>query len=189
VEEEAIELGDLARDELLCYSPHALGNGVIPGLSDVVYVRPAHFDPAYTPQMAAEIAELNEELMRENRPYMLIGPGRWGSSHTWLGIPVVWGQISAARVIVETTLQDFVVEPSQGSHFFQNLTSFGIVYLAVNPFSDEGFIDWAWLDGQPARRETEFVRHVRLDEPMEVRVNGEISHAAVLKRAVHLLCD
>lgn len=189
VEEEAIELGDLARDELLCYSPHALGNGVIPGLVDVVYVRPAHFDPAHTPQMAAEIAELNEELMRENRPYMLIGPGRWGSSHTWLGIPVAWGQISAARVIVETTLQDFVVEPSQGSHFFQNLTSFGIVYLAVNPFSDEGFIDWAWLDGQPARRESEFVRHVRVTQPMEVRVNGEISHAAVLKRAMHLLCD
>lgn len=185
VERDTVDVSDLPRDELLCYSPHALGNGLIPGLTDVVYVRPEKFDPAHTPQMADEIGALNDDLMAANRPYMLIGPGRWGSSHTWLGIPVNWAQISAARVLVETTLDDFVVELSQGSHFFQNLTSFGIVYLAVNPFSDEGFIDWQWLDAQPAANETGFVRHVRLAQPLEARVNGEVSHAAVLKHSPH----
>lgn len=181
--QESVEVGELPREELLCYSPHALGNGLITGLRDVVYVKPGQFDPSHTPQMARHIGEFNEQLMAENRPYVLIGPGRWGTSHTWLGIPVNWSHISAARVIVETTLQDFIVEPSQGSHFFQNLTSFGIVYLAVNPFSDEGFIDWQWLDAQPAANETEHVRHVRLPGALEARVNGEISHAAVLKRS------
>lgn len=180
---DLIELGDTRREEVLCFSPHALGHGLIHGLGDVVYVKPERFDPAHTPAMAEEIGHLNDRLMAENRPYLLIGPGRWGSSHSWLGIPVQWSQISAARVIVETTLDDFAVEPSQGSHFFQNLTSFGIAYLSVNPRSDEGFIDWRWLDAQPAVHESQFVRHVRLAHPLETRVNGRISHAAVLKRS------
>jgi hypothetical protein len=186
---EQVDLGHLERDELLCYSEHALGNGVIAGLRDVIYVKPEDFDPAHTPRIAAEISELNKELMAANRPCMMIGPGRWGSSHSWLGIPVEWSQISAARIIVEATLEDFIVEPSQGSHFFQNLTSFGIVYLTVNPFADSGFIDWAWLDGQRARYESDHVRHVELDEPLEARVDGEISHAAIMKRALRLLAE
>ncbi|MCK4341948.1 MAG: histidine kinase [Phycisphaerae bacterium] len=180
---DSVELDDLSREELLCYSPHALGNGILAGLTDVIYVKPDRFDPARTPAMAEEIGKLNEHLLSANRPCVLIGPGRWGSSHSYLGIPVTWAQICAARVIVETTLQDFVVEPSQGSHFFQNLTSFGIAYLTVNPFSEEGFIDWTWLDAQPAARETAHVRHVRLPHPLEARLNGQKSHAAVLKRA------
>ena len=122
-------------------------------------------------------------MLAANRPCLLIGPGRWGSSHTWLGIPVTWAQICAARIIVETTLQDFVVEPSQGSHFFQNLTAFGIAYLAVNPFSGDGFIDWPWLEAQPAEHETTFVRHVHLPHPLEVRLNGRRSQAVVLKHS------
>jgi hypothetical protein len=184
-DQEAVELGELQREELVCFSPHALGNGVITGLADVIYVKPERFDPAHTATIATEIGQLNEKLLAANRPCLLVGPGRWGSSHTWLGIPVTWSQICAARVIVETTLQDFVVEPSQGSHFFQNLTSFGIAYLAVNPFSDEGFIAWDWLEAQPAENETPFVRHVRVAQPLEVRLNGRISHAAVLKRSPH----
>jgi CheY-like chemotaxis protein len=180
---ERVDLGDVRREQLLCYSPHALGNGLIHGLGDVVYVKPGRFDPAHTPAMADEIGRLNDELMAANRPYMLIGPGRWGTTHSWLGIPVHWSQICGARAIVETTLEDFVVEPSQGSHFFQNLTSFGIAYLAVNPHSDDGFIDWPWLDAQSAAHESQYVRHVRLEHPLEARVNGEISHAAVLKRS------
>ena len=114
---------------------------------------------------------------------MLIGPGRWGSSTRWLGIPVTWAQICAARILVETMLHDFFVEPSQGSHFFQNLTAFGVAYLAVNPLtSDGGFIDWEWLDQQPAEHETSFVRHVRLAEPLEARIDGALSRGAVLKR-------
>ena len=181
-DQESVELGELIRSELLCFSPHALGNGLITGLADVIYVKPERFDPVHTPAMALEIGMLNEKLLAANRPCLLLGPGRWGSSHTSLGIPVTWPQICAARVIVETTLQDFVVELSQGSHFFQNLTSFGIAYLAVNPYSDEGFIDWAWLDAQPVEAETPFVRHVRLPQPLEVRLNGRISQAAVLKQ-------
>jgi hypothetical protein len=166
---------------MVCYSPHALGNGRIEGLRDVVYVRPDRFDPAHTPRMACEIAEINERLLAANRPYLLIGPGRWGSSHQWLGIPVTWSQISAARVIVETTLHDFIVEPSQGSHFFQNLTAFGIAYLAVNQFSEDGFIDWNWLAAQQAETETGFLRHVHLAEPLEARLDGRASQGAVLK--------
>jgi len=180
---ERVELGDLPRAQLLCYSPHALGNGLIHGLGDVVYVKPGQFNPACTPAMAEQIGRLNDELLAANRPYLLLGPGRWGTTHSWLGIPVHWSQICAARIIVETTLEDFVVEPSQGSHFFQNLTSFGIAYLAVNPHSDDGFIDWPWLEAQPAEHETEYVRHVRLAHSLEARVNGEISCAAVLKRS------
>ncbi|MBP7747553.1 MAG: histidine kinase [Phycisphaerae bacterium] len=178
---EEIELGDDARDGCLCFSRHALGHGRIPGLSDVVYVKPEQFDPSHTPAMADEIGRLNEELMADNRPYILIGPGRWGSSHSWLGIPVRWEQICAARVIVETTLKDFIVEPSQGSHFFQNLTAFGVAYLTVNAFADNGFVDWRWLDAHPAFREGRFVRHVRLEHPLEARIDGRSSRAAVLK--------
>lgn len=179
---EAIDVDGLARDDLLCYSPHALGNGVILSLADVVYVKPDRFDAAHTPRIAREIGTLNDELLSTNRPYVLIGPGRWGSSHSWLGIPVTWDQICAARLIVETTLEGFIVEPSQGSHFFQNLTSFGIAYLMVNPRADDGFIDWDWLDAQTAQHETSFVRHVRLRRPLEARLDGEHSRAAVLKR-------
>jgi hypothetical protein len=156
---------------------------VITGLHDVVYVKPDRFDAIHTPAMAQEIAELNARLLEENRPYVLIGPGRWGSSHRTLGIPVSWSQICAARVIVETTLEDFLVEPSQGSHFFQNLTAFGIAYLTVNPWSAQGFIDWGWLDAHPAVSESRFVRHIRVFAALEARINGEVSEAAVLKRS------
>jgi len=183
-DQDDVERGDLTPADLLCYSTHALGHGVMRDVRDVVYVKPERFDAAYTPQMAQDIGELNDRLQVANRPYLLIGPGRWGSSHSWLGIPVTWSQISAARLIVETTLEDFVVEPSQGSHFFQNLTSFGIAYLSVNPFSQDGFVDWAWLDEQPATHETPFLRHVQLGHPLEARLDGQVSKAAVLKRAV-----
>ncbi len=178
-----VELGPVDRATTLCYSPRALGNGVINGLRDVVYVKPDRFDPIHTPAMAQEIAELNTRLVEENRPYVLIGPGRWGSSHRTLGIPVAWPQICGARVIVETTLEDFLVEPSQGSHFFQNLTAFGVAYLTVNPWSAQGFIDWPWLDAHAPAAELRFVRHVRVDAGLEARVNGEVSAAVVLKHA------
>lgn len=178
---EMVDVGGEPTERLLCYSKHALGNGLVRNVRDVVYVKPAQFDPTHTPQMAEQIASLNERLMASNRPYLLIGPGRWGSSHHTLGIPVTWPQICGARVIIETTLQDFVVEPSQGSHFFHNLTSFGIAYLTVNPHSHEGFIDWAWLDQQAATFESAHVRHVRLPQQLEVRLSGATSKAAILK--------
>lgn len=181
---EPAEVEELPRDVLLCYSTQALGNGIVDGIHDIVYVRPDAFDAARTRDIAGEVSEINEALRAANRPCLLIGPGRWGSSNHWLGIPVSWGQVSAARIIVETGLEDFVVDPSQGSHFFHNLTSVGTAYLTINPRTDQGFIDWKWLDHQSAQRETEFVRHVRLEIPIEARVDGRTSRAAVLKWSV-----
>ena len=147
---------------MLCYTPKALGNGVIDYVQDIVYVKPKTFDALHTPEIAAEIGKLNERLLTANRPCLLIGPGRWGSSTPALGIPVNWGDISAARIIAETTLDNYTVELSQGSHFFQNLVSFGIAYLTIDPQAERGSIDWDWLDEQPADHETGFIRHVHL---------------------------
>ncbi len=183
-----IDVDGLPRDELLCDSPQALGNGVITGVSDILYVRPEHFDPARTETIAHEIGVLNADLAAERRNCMLIGPGRWGTTTNWLGIPVNWSQISTARVIVEAALDNFTIDPSQGSHFFHNLTSFGIAYLSVNAHAGVGFIDWDWLHAQPAECETDLVRHVRLPESLEARVDGRSSHAAVLKRARRVDC-
>jgi len=180
---DAVEIGDPPRESVLCASPQALGNGVIDALEDVIYVKPEAFDAGQTGLIAQELGALNEDLRTEDRGCLLIGPGRWGTADRWLGIPVNWAQISAAQVIVETTLDNFLVDPSQGSHFFQNLTSFGVGYLAVNPAADQGFIDWGWLGQQPVVHETEFVRHVRLKAPLQVRIDGRSSRAVILKRA------
>jgi CheY-like chemotaxis protein len=184
---DRVELGTCAGGDVLCYSPRALGNGVIDDVRDVVYVKPATFDPGFTREIAAEIGGLNEALLAANCPYLLIGPGRWGSSTPALGIPVNWGDISAARVITETTLDNYAVEPSQGSHFFHNLVTYGIAYLAVDPHARRGGIDWSWLETQPARHETDHIRHVRLAEPLEVRIDGSTSQAVVLKRAERVM--
>lgn len=186
---EPIDIGEFRREDVVCYSPNALGNGIIDGVRDIIFVKPETFDPGQTPQIAAEIGDLNRKLLRENRPCILIGPGRWGSSTRWLGIPVQWGQISAARVIVETMLENFAADPSQGSHFFQNLTSFGIAYLTVDPRIDAGFIDWEWLESLPHEYDSTFVRHVCLTEPVQGCVDGRSSHAVVLKRPRHLAFD
>ena len=180
-EAEPVELDIRQRDELVCYSTQAMGNGLIRGLYDVVYVKPDTFDAARTRQIAQEIGRFNDALRAENRPYLLIGLGRWGSTNPWLGIPVNWPQIAGARVIVETSLENFVVDPSQGSHFFHNLTSAGTAYLTVNPRADGNFVDWQWLAAQPAAGESELVRHVRLPMPIEARIDGRCSRAAVFK--------
>lgn len=180
--QESVDLGEYSRDEMLCYSRQSLGNGAVRDLRDVVYVKPDTFDAGQTPRIAAEVASLNDRLMSENRPYLLIGPGRWGTTNRWLGIPVKWSQIAAARIIVETTLADFRPEMSQGSHFFHNLTSFGIAYITVDDAGDGGFLDWRWLAAQPTALETHHVRHVRLEQPLEAKLDGRISTAVVLKR-------
>ncbi len=180
---EPVDVDGIDRGELVCYSERALGNGIVDGLRDIVYVRPETFDAAETQTIARELAAFNERLRSAEREYLLIGPGRWGSTNRWLGIPVVWGQISAARVIVEASLENFIVDPSQGSHFFHNLTSLGASYLTINPRLGEGFIDWGWLEALPAEGETRFVRHVRPAEPIEARIDGRTSRGAVLKRA------
>ena len=132
-------------------------------------------------EIAAEVARLNADLMAEGVPYVLIGLGRWGSADPWLGIPVTWEQISGARVIVESGLKDINVTPSQGSHFFQNLTSFRVGYFTVNPEDGEGDLDWDWLAAQPAAYEGAYVRHLRFAEPLVVAINGKRQRGVILK--------
>jgi hypothetical protein len=186
---QPVELEDLPRDTMVCYSAEALGNGIIDDIHDIVYVRPETFDAAKTHEIAQEVAAVNQALRAANRPCLLIGPGRWGSSNYWLGIPVTWGQVSAARIIVEAGLNDFIVDPSQGSHFFHNLTSVGTAYMTVNPPAGQGFIDWEWLAARPVESDAEFVRHVRLKTPIEARIDGRTSRAAVLKEPLRTAPD
>ncbi len=178
---EAVSVVEIEPTETLCYSAQAMGNGNIPGIHDIVFVAPDRFDPARTREIAAEIGRVNEKLNKAGRPYVLIGPGRWGSSDPWLGIPVIWEQISSAQVIVETSLRDFVITPSQGTHFFQNLTSFHIGYLTVNPTTGGGHVDWEWLVSRPPVEETRYVRHVQLPDPLEVWLDGRTRRGAILK--------
>ena len=168
------------RDQSVLFSSQALGNGKTDSIRDVVYVRPEAFDPAQSQAVADEVGRFNQQLREDHRRYVLIGPGRWGSSDPWLGVPVRWDQISAAKVIVETALEDFRVTPSQGTHFFQNMTARRIGYFTVNPFLGSDRVDWDWLAEQPAHAETEFLRHVRLDVPLRIRIDGRSGRGAIL---------
>jgi hypothetical protein len=171
----------VAREQVICASDAALGHGTFDGIRDVVVIDVHQFDRLRTREIARVVAQLNAELMARRRPYVLIGVGRWGSADPLLGIPVTWDQIAGARVIVEAGFADFRVTPSQGSHFFQNLAAGNIGYFTVNPDAGDGFVDWEWLAAQPAVSETEFVRHVRFDTPIEVAINGRRHSGAILK--------
>jgi hypothetical protein len=180
-EYEHVRLDAVQQCEVLCRSDQALGNGRIEGIHDIIYIDPETFDSAQTLDIAVQVGRMNHRLLQEKRTSLMIGPGRWGTADRWLGIPVMWDQISAARVIVETTLDDFMVTPSQGTHFFQNLTSLGVGYLTVDPTRNSGWIDWAWLASQPVVAEAGCVRHVRLAEPLEARLDGRNRRGAILK--------
>lgn len=168
-------------DDALITTKVALGNGIVTDVADVVYVRSEAFNASANQLTAYDIAELNRTLTAEGRGYVLVGPGRWGSSDPWLGIPVKWPHISGARVIVECGLERYRIDPSQGTHFFQNLTSFGVGYFTVNPYRGDGTFDEAWLDAQPAEHETPRVRHVRLSAPCVIKMDGRRALGAVLK--------
>lgn len=159
----------------------ALGNGRISEIRDILYVPPELFDRGKTMEIAAEIDDLNHEFVKAATPYLLMGPGRWGSSDRWLGIPVRWDQISGARVIVETDLDDFKVTPSQGSHFFQNLTSFQVGYLTVNSTTGTSNLDWDWFAAQKVVHQGKYVRRLKLDEPLCVLIDGRSRQGVVLK--------
>ena len=174
---------DLTGENLLAASDSALGNGCLDDICDIVYVIPEQFDLAQTRKIAAELAEINASLVENNRPYLLIVFGRLGSSDPWLGIPVDWGQISGTRVIIETFQDDFSVEMSQGSHFFHNLTSLGVNYLAL-PKSSRFKLDWEWLGAQPEMQRTEFIRHVRTRAPLSIRIDGRSSRGIIHKPEV-----
>jgi len=162
---------ELVAPDVLLASEQVLGNGTRDDLRDVVFVKPERFDPKFTRQIAGELDELNRRLIDEDRHYLLIGFGRWGSSDPWLGIPVEWGQISGARVIVETTLPEMNPDLSQGSHFFHNLISQQVLYLSLR-HGGRFAVDWPWLERQAVVAETEFVKHVRCRVPLAVKVDG-----------------
>ena len=173
-----IDLSEVDRSKAMCICSQSLGNGIIEGISDVVYVHPGRLDRMHTMDLTSEIEAIDAALRAEERPYVLIGPGRWGSSDPSLGIPVQWDQIMGSRTIVEVPMSDIHVEPSQGTHFFQNIITFNIGYLTIGA---DDFVDWDWLDSIEASAESGPLRHVHLDEPMKVILDSRDSEAIITK--------
>jgi hypothetical protein len=172
---------DIAAQEIdasLCYAQQAMGNSHDRTLADIIYIKPDRFDAARTREMAREVAELNAHLVKSERKYLLVGPGRWGSQDPWLGIPVKWADIDGVGAIVETTTDALTAELSQGAHFFHNLTSLDISYLCVTDRPPDHF-DWDWLTGQPIHRQTQMVAHVELDAPLDLKVDGRSSQGVI----------
>jgi CheY-like chemotaxis protein len=174
-----IAAGSIPPDKLLCRSQRVMGNGRIDGLRDIVYVDSARFDRGRSAEVASVVADVNERLIRERRPYVLLGPGRWGSFDPWIGIPVVWHQISGARVIVEVPAADLPMEPSQGTHFFHNMTSAGIGYFSLSSSNGKEFVRWDLLNALPGEDIALGVRHVRLPHSLSVRMDGQTQQGVI----------
>jgi len=171
---EAVDIGEEEVKKAFCVSRKSLGNAVKTDIADVIYVKPETFDPARTIEIAREIGAMNNILLQEDRKYLLVGPGRWGSADRWLGIPVGWADISGVDAIAETTSTQIKAEPSQGSHFFHNITTMGISYINVSD-SNGDFFDWDWLTAIPTRHTSKYVAHVKLDKAMTIKVDGRKS--------------
>jgi CheY-like chemotaxis protein len=180
-ETDPLEIEDVANERLICRSNQVLGHGVTSDIYDIVFVDADGFERAKSRDAAREVMQFNEKLLAQNRPYLLIGVGRWGSLDPWLGIPVRWDQISGAKVIVEAGFKDMDVDPSQGSHFFQNITSFRISYFTVNSATQDGFVDWEWLRTNPVIEAKRFVHHIRLTKPAVAKVDGHQNKGIILK--------
>ncbi|PLX48031.1 MAG: phosphoenolpyruvate synthase/pyruvate phosphate dikinase [Desulfobulbaceae bacterium] len=169
-EQARVEFTEAERQQAFCHSTECLGHGVFTGIADLIYVKPEHFDPAVTREIAREIHGLNAKLEGLGRPYLLAGPGRWGSADPWLGIPVQWQDIAGVRALVELRPPGFTADPSQGSHFFQNITSLGIPYVTVSEGS--GYFDFDRISEQEFITETTYLRHVRVSSHILIKVNG-----------------
>ena len=179
-----MSIGNEIRERALIYSDDAMGHGRDASVTDLVIIHPERVDRSNTRQVADVIEQINSSLSSEGRNYVLIGPGRWGSQDPWLGIPVNWSQISASRAIVEVEFPDLSVDPSYGSHFFQNITCFGIAYLTVSERGGQGRIDWNWLEQQTPVEEAldGVVKHIRVEQPIQVLVDG-------MNRCGAIVCD
>lgn len=167
------DLDAIPEDQLLLKSVNSLGQGIMDDIQDVIYVKTEGYSASNNQLIAYDIEKLNKRFLDEGKHYILIGPGRWGSSDTWLGIPVKWPNISAARVIVEAGLTNYRVDPSQGTHFFQNLTSFGVGYFTINAYMNDGLYNQELLNSMPAVEETKYLRWVHFDNPLAVKMNGK----------------
>jgi hypothetical protein len=183
MEHEENKYGEIitTQDDLFVYSQEVSGNRIIKNIRDIVYIKPESFDNTKTQAMVTEINQINKNLVGENKPYILIGPGRWGTNDRHLGIPVDWAAINGARVIMEVDLPGFHVDHSQGSHFFHNITSAGIPYLCAKCHTETDFVDWDWLDHLDTIEETEYFEHVRTTSPMLVVINGKKREGRIIK--------
>lgn len=175
-----IQITPAERDQAFCRSTRALGNGINRRIKDVVFVKPDRFNTRETPRIAEEIKGLNARLTKEKRPYLLIGPGRWGTADPWLGIPVQWNHISGVSAIIELSNAQIKVDPSQGSHFFQNIASLGIQYITIDESeSSESLLDWAWLNSKSTHEETTHLKHLRLEAPVTIKIDGRTSECII----------
>ncbi|MCF7790699.1 MAG: hypothetical protein K9M56_01750 [Victivallales bacterium] len=174
----------ISKDEInkaVCFSCMSMGNGTVSDIEDIVYVDEDKFNPAKTVAIANEISKMNKKLIKDNKKYLLIGPGRWGSADRWLGIPVAWNDISGINAIVETTVESLNASPSQGSHFFHNLCSMGIPYLTIQTGCDS-FLDSNWLKSITPEEKTAFLRHIRLKAPVKIKANGKTGNAVIIQQ-------
>jgi hypothetical protein len=168
-----VDMDSIEKESIMLYSAKGMGNGLIRDIKDVIYINREAFDKRHTEEMANEVARLNEKMMQQNKPYILIGPGRWGTRDKWIGIPVNWPQISKAKVIVETSFEDFPLDASSGSHFFHNVTSMNVGYFTVQPELETGFINWEMLNDQILVESTKFFNHIQFEKPLMVRMDGK----------------
>ncbi|NDV64586.1 PEP/pyruvate-binding domain-containing protein [Bacteroides sp. 224] len=175
------DLAIIPDEQCILRSQNSLGHGIIDDVFDVVYVKTDNYSASNNQMIAYEIEKINQKFLNECKNYVLVGPGRWGSSDTWLGIPVKWPHISAAKVIVEAGLTNYRVDPSQGTHFFQNLTSFGVGYFTINAFMNDGVYDQDFLNNLPVVEETKYLRHVRFSSPIMIKMDGKKKLGVVLK--------
>ncbi|MBN2481160.1 MAG: phosphoenolpyruvate synthase [Bacteroidales bacterium] len=175
------KIGKVDPAEVIIYSEKALGNGIYSTISDIIYVKTGTYNPAANQNITDELEKLNCRFMSNHKGYVLIGPGRWGSTDPWLGIPIKWAQISAVRIIVESGLEHYRIEPSQGTHFFHNLTTFGVGYLTVNPYQHDGIFNIEYLDSQPVTEETKNLKHISFEYPLKIEIDGRTNKAVVYK--------
>ena len=174
-------LEEIPQNDTIVFSTLALGNGTISDLCDCVYVRTENFEASRNPEIAEKLNAINDTFLKEDKNYILIGPGRWGSTDEWRGIPIKWQQISGARVIVESGLENYRIDPSQGTHFFQNLTAFRVGYFTVNPFIGDGFIDYDFLSEAETVLEDDLLRHVRFQQPLTVMIDSRKKIGVIMK--------
>ena len=175
------KLEEIPLSDTIILSNSALGNGTINGICDLIYVKTENFIAAKNQEIAVKLNEINDGFLKEGRNYILIGPGRWGSSDPWLGIPVKWPQISAARVIIESGLDNYRVDPSQGTHFFQNLTAFRVGYFTINPSIGDGYTDFDFLSAADTFFEDQHLRHIRFPEPLVIKIDGRKKIGVIMK--------
>ncbi|MFH1756131.1 MAG: histidine kinase, partial [Candidatus Latescibacterota bacterium] len=179
LEKEHLEIEEPLKGEVICKSSSVLGNGIIKDIKDIIVVDKERFNRSESALAAKEISLFNLELTSQDIPYLLIGVGRWGSADPWLGIPVLWDDIWGAKVIVESDLVDLSVAPSQGTHFFQNITALKVGYFTVNSTAKGGFVNWRWLAGRKSVSEKKYTRHIHFDKPLTIVMNGHTQEGII----------